>query len=585
MPNVRRPKTSAEGRTAHATIELELTSYTGGGATQSVKENTEQPHWQQSPHQQEWEAEPTKPMCCCGGTNDLYVRLELLETKAAFETKPLPNAGAYFPIPDRLNNSGKFNLKLKGNSLQNSHLRVIIYDEEWGDDRLLGYYNKVPLEPISRGQKYLRCPTHQDGVFTGYVHIEFSQKDDSTLSFKVLGCREVNNMPPEAQCDSFKIAVGIFLIAYILIYAVVMGLVQNPEIDSEECEAWDSWTTKFDEQLWFVLVTFSSVGYGDFYPCTDSGRIVNGIFIILNQLTLAWFFTVATRLLIMQQTLLKVTVTGFATKFFEIHNDQEFSENQDVMTRDKDGDYRTGKIVEVLKKFDEVEGAIDYSYKVRWDNPDDGDEVVLRLQEEIKPNDPLTFERLNQELRTSLLWEGGVVAFFTIVGMIVFHELETGYIDDSAPAKGKVTWGQAFHFCIVTMSTVGYGDWAPSTRWGRAFGSFYILIGVSRLANFAGILVDYFMKERQLKASHDVLNNSLMSPGQLLQFDTNGDGSVDKYEYLVRMLLMCKFVEEDKIDLIMSKFYNLDGDKSGSISVEDFRIYSEKLSAKINSVE
>ena len=61
---------------------------------------------------------------------------------------------------------------------------------------------------------------------------------------------------------------------------------------------------RFDDILWFVLVTFSSVGYGDYYPCTDNGRIANGIFIILNQLTLAWFFTVATQLLIMRITFL-----------------------------------------------------------------------------------------------------------------------------------------------------------------------------------------------------------------------------------------------------------------------------------------
>jgi len=580
MPRVPRNRAVEGSVTQPAAHTVELVAYAGGSTTKQVDDGTEQPKWSAKPQVREsdWPAEPRKPMCgsLCGGTNDLFVRLELLETKACHETQPLANAGVEFPIPDRLKNSGKFNLK--GASLADVHARVIIYDEDWGDDRLLGYFNKVNLGPILAGQKYLECPTEQDGVFTGNVYIEFSRKDDNTLAFKILGCREVNNMPPEAKCDMFKFLIGIFVCSYIMIYAVVMGLVQNPDVDGEECQELGSWSVKFDDILWFVLVTFASVGYGDYYPCTDAGRWANGIFILLNQLTLAWFFTVATHLIIMQSTFVQMTIDKIYKRFFDPTGAQWYQENQTVMTRDKDGDMRTATIEEVMKKYDDVEGDVDFSYKVAWE---DGTGIEDRLQEEIRPYEPLTFARLNKELRSTMGIRLAIVLFFTALGTVVFAYLE----DEESTGVKKLTFAQTFQFCLCTMSTVGYGDWAPTTRAGRVFGSFYILVGVSLLANFAGILVNHFIKERELKFSHKFLNSSLVSPKQLLQFDSNGDGSIDKYEYLVRSLVSCHFVTEDKIDLIMAKFYNLDADKSGTIDIEDFRQYDNKVSSKNITVE
>merc|ERR1712154_546924 len=89
------------------------------------------------------------------------------------------------------------------------------------------------------------------------------------------------------------------------------------------------------------------------------------------------------------------------------------------------------------------------------------------------------------------------------------------------------------------------------------------------------LLVSYVMKSEELKNSEEFLQRSLMSPKQLLDFDRNGDGEINKYEYLRHSLLQCRFVTEDKIDLIMSKFNDLDTDKSGSISISDFKKLSD----------
>ena len=53
------------------------------------------------------------------------------------------------------------------------------------------------------------------------------------------------------------------------------------------------------------------------------------------------------------------------------------------------------------------------------------------------------------------------------IGTIVFHRLESW------------TWIQSFYFSVVTITTVGYGDFTPTNDLSRLFTAIYILVGVS----------------------------------------------------------------------------------------------------------
>jgi voltage-gated potassium channel len=67
--------------------------------------------------------------------------------------------------------------------------------------------------------------------------------------------------------------------------------------------------------------------------------------------------------------------------------------------------------------------------------------------------------------RPILIWAGTLVVF----GTLVFSWLEGwSYLD-------------AFYFSVVTLATVGYGDYAPKTDFGKFLDVFFILNGLGVL--------------------------------------------------------------------------------------------------------
>lgn len=61
-------------------------------------------------------------------------------------------------------------------------------------------------------------------------------------------------------------------------------------------------------------------------------------------------------------------------------------------------------------------------------------------------------------------------------------------------------WLDSLYFSVVTLATVGYGDYVPKTNLGKVFTIFYILTGIGIIATFAHSLLTRVAKRREEKA-------------------------------------------------------------------------------------
>ena len=82
------------------------------------------------------------------------------------------------------------------------------------------------------------------------------------------------------------------------------------------------------------------------------------------------------------------------------------------------------------------------------------------------------------DARALLLWMLGL----WLVGTIYYHNVE-GW-----------SWLDSFYFCVITLSTVGFGDLSPTLPGTKIFTIVYILLGLSIFVS----LVNMLAKSRQV---------------------------------------------------------------------------------------
>jgi len=79
--------------------------------------------------------------------------------------------------------------------------------------------------------------------------------------------------------------------------------------------------------------------------------------------------------------------------------------------------------------------------------------------------------------------------FTTIIvlggGAAVFH-----YVEGWA-------WIDAFYFCVMTLTTIGYGDFVPQTDIGKLFNIFYVILGLGLILTFIRTIYEHYDKTKK----------------------------------------------------------------------------------------
>jgi len=86
-----------------------------------------------------------------------------------------------------------------------------------------------------------------------------------------------------------------------------------------------------------------------------------------------------------------------------------------------------------------------------------------------------------QEIRGLLL-----IAFITILsGTWFYHQFEPTI----------TTWVDAYYFTAITLTTIGYGDFSPTTPLTKIFTTFYVLIGLGIIAGLIGLVGETMIED------------------------------------------------------------------------------------------
>jgi len=138
------------------------------------------------------------------------------------------------------------------------------------------------------------------------------------------------------------------------------------------------------------------------------------------------------------------------------------------------------------------------------------------------------------------------------------------------------TYAQALHFCFVTMSTVGYGDIAPTRVRTQVVTVFYILFGVGLLVRLGSIVVDKLQDNNNRRQAQMRADETLMHWEQIAEFDEDGDGELDLEEFCRAMLKSLGKATDMDFEEIDARFKLIDEDGSGKITQEDFILMQER---------
>jgi hypothetical protein len=293
--------------------------------------------------------------------------------------------------------------------------------------------------------------------------------------------KDIREMKSEDQTESFMNSPYTKALLLMTIYLVV-GVVGFSF-------TFEHWSIR--DSVYFSVVTFSTVGYGDIRPASDGAKLFSCVFALMG-----------------------IGIIGIALGFI----------GQNLVHAQI--------------------AALQRSQRNKDDNVTDGCLQSLPL------------------LRNVLLFICPI-AVMTMFGSIVVGAYE------------KWNWVDSIYWCVMTGTSVGYGDFVPRTNGMIWFSVFFIPLSVGCISAALGKIANIFVEQEIAKANSKLLKREVTLE-DLEMMNADGDGEVSPLEFIEHMLKVMHKVDQNLLDELHAQFEKLDADGSGGLQQDDLELLTER---------
>jgi potassium channel subfamily K, other eukaryote len=132
----------------------------------------------------------------------------------------------------------------------------------------------------------------------------------------------------------------------------------------------------------------------------------------------------------------------------------------------------------------------------------------------------------------------------------------------------KLSFVDSLYVTVISATTLGFGDVGPTLPVTKAIMTVWLLVATITLGKLITDQSEAFVTSKQRAVTRRLLS-ARMDFDTLRGMDSDGDGRVDKAEFLVSCLLKLGKVEQEDVDSVLRRFKELDVDGSGLIDPND----------------
>jgi hypothetical protein len=132
-----------------------------------------------------------------------------------------------------------------------------------------------------------------------------------------------------------------------------------------------------------------------------------------------------------------------------------------------------------------------------------------------------------------------------------------------------------FYFCIMSASTTGYGDYVPKTNADKIYCIFFLPLSVAVFGEVLGRIATLYITQRNRELEYSHLHRTV-TLCDLKNMDANGDGMVDREEFIIFLLVALQKVDQELIDELKAIFAALDRNGNGKLEKDDLVALNER---------